>query len=137
MMRVKSYKDLYAKIMEILFSIDKPAYKELYDKYHDLFSFDTDHTTSKEAEAIVTPFLIDYAKYIIPLSNNTIEYNSVINALITIKGEVYHWNNDKIQAWLTKTINDNIKAEMEAFPYQYDPENKTEAYVEERKNRGH
>jgi hypothetical protein len=123
--------------MEYLFELDKPTYKEFHDKYHNYFLFNQDETSSNRLEMLMTNFLTDYAKYIIPLSNNTIEYNSVINALITIKKEVYHWDNNKIQTWLTKTISDNIKAEMEAFPYQYDPENKTEAYVEERKSRGH
>ena len=131
-MRIKTYKDLYKKIMDILFALDRPQYKELYEKYNEYFIFNPDEITSNKLDMVVTNFLTDYAKYIIPLSNNKIEIKQILMALINIKQKVNNWDNIKIKTWLDKTISDNLEAEEEAFPYQYNPNNNTEAYLDVR-----
>lgn len=130
--RIRAYKELYIKIMDILFTLDKPEYKEFHEKYNNKFSFNQDKITSSELEPLIKELLKDYAKYIIPLSNNKVEIKNILSALIEVKRKVYGWNDKKIKEWLNKTIKDNLEAEKEAFPYKYDPNNKTEAYLESR-----
>ena len=129
-MRKKTYKDLYLKIIDILKTMDKEEYQKLYNKYNSSFNIDIDETTSYALESLVNNFLIDYAKYVLPLSNNKVDFNTILDALINVKKEIYSMSDDEAKEWFDSTNNDNQKIEDKVFPYIYDPSIKREAYVE-------
>ena len=131
-LRKKTYKDLYLKIIDILQVLDKEKYIELYNKYNDYLNINLSNTTSNHLETPISNLLIDYAKYIIPLSNNKIELSTIFKALIEVKREIEWMNNQEIKEWLEKTINDNLEKEDKEFPYTYDYHSK-EAYVTHKK----
>lgn len=131
-LRKKTYKDLYLKIIDILQVLDKEKYIEFYNKYNDYLNINLSNTTSNHLEIPISNLLIDYAKYIIPLSNNKIELSTIFKALIEVKREIDWMNNQEIKEWLEKTINDNLEKEDKEFPYTYDYQSK-EAYVESKK----
>ena len=130
--RKKTYKDLYLKIMDILVSLDKEKYLELYNKYNNLLNINLSNTTSHSLETIISNLLIDYAKYIIPLSNNKIELETIFRALIEVKRNVLWMDNDEIKKWLATTIKVNLEKDKKEFPYVY-YEDMPEGYVEKRK----
>ena len=128
-LRKKSYKDLYLKIISILKQTDKKEYQELSNKYNNQININIEKLSSNDLKPVMTNFLTDYAKYIIPLSNNKVDLETILRAVIEVKKELYKMNTDEIKAWLEQTLKDNHKASAIAFPYQYD-ENNPEAYVE-------
>lgn len=130
--RKKVYKDLYLKIIDILSVLDRDKYIEIYNKYNDLLNVNLSEITSNSLEVPISNLLIDYAKYIIPLSNNKIEFNTILRALVEVKKEVQWMDNSEIKAWLEKAIADNVVKGREEFPYIYDKDSK-EAFVERRK----
>lgn len=133
-LRTKCYKDLYLKIINILKETDNEEYQKLFNKYHKLINIDTDKTNSYILEEPMTNFLTDYAKYIIPLSNNEVDIETILRAVIEVKKQIYKKNTAEIKTWLEQTLIDNKKASSIAFPYKYDESN-PEAYVEARNNK--
>ena len=131
-LRKRAYKDLYLKIIDILSILDRAEYIELYNKYEDLLNVSLVDTTSNQLETPLSNLLIDYAKYIIPLSNNKIDLNTIFRAMTVVKKEVDWMNNGEIKEWLASTIEDNLQKKEIEFPYDYDYHSK-EAYVEKRK----
>ena len=131
-LRKRTYKDLYLKICDILATLDYDKYMEIYQRYNDLLNVNLAEVTSNSLEVPLANLLIDYAKYIIPLSNNQISLDTIFRAMTVVKKEVDWLNNEEIKIWLTKVIKDNIHKEKTEFPYNYDYHNK-EAYVEKRK----
>lgn len=134
-MRIKCYRDLIIKILNILKGTDKTTYQELYNKYHKLLNIDVYKTNSVDLEQIMISFLKDYAKYIIPLSNNEVNLETVLKAMIEVKSKIYKMKTDEIKIWLSKALKDNTENYKKAFPYIYDPNNPTEAYLEARNNK--
>ena len=130
-LRKKTYKDLYLKIMDILSSLDKNKYQELYNKYNDIFNINMSETTSNKLETPLSNLLIDYAKYIIPLSNNKITPETIFKAMTVVKKEVEWMDTNEIKEWLEKAIKDNLSKEETEFPYIYN-NNYEEAYVEKK-----
>ena len=131
-LRKKVYKDLYLKIMDILSILDRDKYVELFNKYNDLLNINLSQISSNNLETPISNLLIDYAKYIIPLSNNKIALDTIFRAMTIVKKEVDWMNNSEIKEWLENAIKDNLTKEEKEFPYNYDYHNK-EAYVEKRK----
>ena len=128
----KAYISLYTKILELLSNLDKDKYNELYSKYKKLLSIDLSNTTSNNLLPIINSLLKDYSKYIIPLSNNEIDNNDLVNALTNIHKYLYHEDNNTIKNWLEKIISENNKRNNSSFPYNYNPDNQNPAYLEER-----
>ena len=126
----KSYKDLYLKIISILRETDKQEYQELYSKYNNKININIEKISSNDLEPVMTSFLKDYAKYIMPLSNNKVTLETTLRAVIEVKKEVYKMNISEIKVWLEQTLKDNHKIKNKAFPYIYSPNNTTEAYLE-------
>ena len=131
-LRKRTYRDLYLKIMDILVSLDKDKYVELYSKYNDVINVNLSETTSSALYVPISNLLIDYAKYIIPLSNNKISLETIFRAMTVVKSEIDWMDNSEIKEWLEHTIYENLDKEKEEFPYIYD-ENSKEAYVERKK----
>ncbi len=127
--KIKSaYSALFNNILEQLSILDYQKYSELYDKYHQYFNSSID---LKILEEKASDMLTEYAEYIIPLSNNKISIDTILKAATNVKKELYHFNNKEIKEWLEKATKDNSKYEKKVFPYKYDPDNKTEAYLED------
>ena len=131
-LRKKSYKDLYLKIISILKQTDIKEYQELYNKYNNQININIEKLSSNDLEPVMTNFLTEYAKYIIPLSNNKINLETILRAVIKVKKEVYKMNTPEIKEWLEQTLKDNLEIKSKAFPYIYNSNNKTEAYLEDR-----
>ncbi|MBR7042311.1 MAG: transglutaminase domain-containing protein [Bacilli bacterium] len=130
--RKKTYKDLYLKIMDILVSLDKDKYIELYNKYNNFLNVNLSEVTSRSLETVISNLLIDYAKYIIPLSNNKVELETIFRAIVEVKKEVDWMDNNEIRKWLSEAAKSNIDREKKEFPYVYDVNN-PEGYVGRRK----
>ena len=125
---IDAYFSLYHDILDFLEEIDYQKYIEFYDKYNEAFK---NINKLKEFEPIASNMLTEYAEYIIPLSNNKISIDTILKAATNVKKELYHFNNKEIKEWLEKATKDNSKYEKKVFPYKYDPNNKTEAYLED------
>ena len=133
-LRAKSYKDLYLKIISILKETDIKEYQQLYNKYDKYLNVNLESTNSSILEKSMIEFLTDYAKYIIPLSNNEVSIETILRAVIEVKKEIYNMNTEEIKKWLEQTLTDNKKVSAIAFPYKYDKHN-PEAYVEARNSK--
>ena len=133
-LRKKAYKDIYLKIMDILLYTDRKQYELFYNKYESQININTSELSSQNLEPVLTSLLNDYARYIIPLSNNKIPLESILKALIKIKQDIYFKSNEEIKNWLMKVKDDNAKFEEAAFPYIYDANNQTEAYLQSKEN---
>ena len=131
-LKKRTYKDLYLKVIDILSCLDREKYIEFYNKYDYILNVNLSETTSSKLEIPMSNFLADYAKYIIPLSNNKIELNTIFRAMTVVKKEVEWMNEAEIKEWLKIAIQNNIENEEKEFPYIYD-ESYKEAYVEKRK----
>lgn len=132
-LRKKSYKKLYNKIINILYLTDKEVYQDLYNKYDNLININLDETSSTLLEPTLCAFLVDYAKYILPLSNNKVELETVLSAAAEVKKEIYKMHNAKINVWLENTLKDNLRIKESIFPYIYNYNNPTEAFLKTKK----
>ena len=125
---IKVYKNTFEKIMKILQKTDYEKYTEFYNKYNKDFS--NTSINLKELESICNNMLTEYAKYIIPLSNNNVPLTTILKAATVVKKEIDGLGNEEIKEWLETSTNINQKEEKKSFPYKYDPNNHTEAYLE-------
>ena len=119
-LKKRTYKDLYLKVIDILSCLDREKYIEFYNKYDYILNVNLSETTSSKLEIPMSNFLADYAKYIIPLSNNKIELNTIFRAMTVVKKEVEWMNEAEIKEWLKIAIQNNIENEEKEFPYIYD-----------------
>ena len=132
-----AYKDIYLKIMDILKYTDRKQYEIFYNKYEHLLNIYTNDTTSASLEPIVASLLSDYKKYIMPLSNKAIPQKAFVEALITIKRDIYYMSDENIKKWLMQVKKDNQGYGEYSFPYIYDKDNHTEAYLQSREKNNH
>ena len=126
---IQAYKMVYNIIMNILKDVDQKQYSYLFDKYQKQF---TDYNiTLEELENTMNNMLFEYAKYILPLSNNNIPIKDIIKAAAIGKRKIEYYSDNEIKEWLPKTLKDNKELAKKTFPYRYDPNNQTEAYLED------
>ena len=130
-LRTKCYKDLYLRITNILKETDIAVYQKFFNKYYQYLNVDIARTNSNDLEDTMIKFLTEYAKYIIPLSNNNIDMETILRAAIVVKKKLYKMSNEEIKRWLEKALKDNENTSKIAFPYVYNPGN-PEGYVETR-----
>ena len=98
-----------------------------YNKYEN--SISNPLSPLKDIEPIACQFLTEYAEYIIALSNKQISLPTIIEAAKVVKEKIDGYDKEKIDEWMKKTIEDNLLISARAFPYHYDPNNQTEAYL--------
>lgn len=122
-----SYKEIYNTITKILKEIDYEKYQYFYNKYEN--SISNPLSPLKDIEPIACQFLTEYAEYIIALSNKQISLPTIIEAAKVVKEKIDGYDKEKIDEWMKKTIEDNLLISARAFPYHYDPNNQTEAYL--------
>ena len=122
-----AYIQLFADILNILEEVDYNEYSILFDKYHKyIMNYSIDFNT---LEKIASEMLTEYANYILPLTNNNIPFETIIDAAKVVKQKINHYNEKEIQDWLKETIDINDEVSTFTIPYIYDPSNKTEAYL--------
>lgn len=124
---INSYLSIYHKIMNILKELDYDKYVYFYDKYQEKFS--NTNTNLTEYESIANSFLTEYGMYVLPISNNKVNLKTIIMASANVKKELNNMSDEEIKKWLEETTELNTNHETKAFPYKYNPENKTEAYL--------
>ena len=111
---IYAYKALYRKILGILYYTDQKKYFEFYNKYKTIVD---SHMNLKEMEPIVYNFLNEYASYIIPLSNNKISMNKILDAACVVKKEISGYSDEEITDWLESVKIINRRRRQQAFPY--------------------
>ena len=127
------YKSLYLKIMEILLCINEPLFIKLYNEYNNVLYNNINDIDIKLLNEIISRFTTEYYRYIITVINKPIEMNTILTAATAAKKEISKIENEEFVTWLRKLIDDNLVAQKTMFPYVYNPNNDTEAYLEERK----
>lgn len=138
---IRSYLEIYEDIMKILYKLDYSKYQELYNKYNDyikntkkLFNkirYDNKTDISiKEIEDIFSDFLTNYATYIIRLSNQTVNTETILLAASNINKQINNYSQEELDIWINQTIKDNIIQQNKSFPYTYDPNNPRPNYLE-------
>ena len=126
------YKNLYLKIMDILIIIDEQFFIKMYNKYNNDLCDNIKDVDLLLLNEIISYFTTEYYKYIMPLTNNKIELNTILNAAAVAKRRIYKMNNEEFTIWFRKLIDDCYSANDTMFPYIYDPNNDKEAYLENR-----
>ena len=122
---------LYKNILKTIKNLDYQEYCYLYDKYNKYFS--NYYIKLKELDIIASNMLTEYANYILPLTNNKVSKQTILVASTIVKRKIDKYNDEEITAWLNQIVIDNQKVEEYTLPYEYDPNNKLEAYVKSRK----
>lgn len=127
---------IYNEIMSKLQKLDYQKYNYFYDKYEDKlkiikYNFNIKDKPS-ELNKIINEFLEEYYEYMLPLTNKNINLDTIINAAYVVKEKVDKLNPSELSTWLDTTKKSNEKGLSQAFPYIYNPNNKTEAYLENR-----
>lgn len=117
-----AYMQLYSEILKVLMDID---YKE-YSKYLQNYSLDL-----SSLEKISSDMLTEYANYIIPITNNTVSFETILNAAKVVKEKINNYSNEQINEWLKETIARNEEVDTYTLPYLYDPQNKKEGYLKD------
>ena len=108
---------------------DINEYNTLYDKYNQYIS---ESLPLERIRDIISDVLKDYSEYIIPLSNQKVDITTIIEAAKEGKRVINGMNDEELKAWEEKTIKENGERNQIAFPYTYDPNNQTEAYLEDK-----
>ena len=125
---IYAYQTIFSSIMDILKSTDYPKYLELYNKYYDkLYNHDL---PLKDIEHIMNQATAEYADYIIPLVNNEVSLDTILEAAKVVMKEIEGYHDDELDEWYEETKEINEKIAKSSFPYKYDQSNKTEAYLE-------
>lgn len=136
---IDTYSELYNKILDLLIQLDYSKYQELYGKYNNLIDEklimfkDKKISSLKEVEDVFSEFLTDYANYIIPLSNQNIDNNTIFEAASNVKKQINKFTDEDLENWKNVTIDVNKKIGEYSFPYVYNPTNKRKNYLETRR----
>lgn len=123
-------KNYFRTLIEVLEFIDYKQYKYFYKKYYDAIMLSIELSDDQFAE-IFDKMLVEYAKYIIPLSNNSVSMSTIFKAATEVKRKIDGFSDKEIKEWLENIRERNKKIEQILFPYQYDKDNPTEAYLED------
>jgi len=80
-----------------------------------------DKNQFREIENLFADFLTEYATYIIPLSNQKISDETLLEAATNVKKEINKYNKEQLDAWKKEVLKEKEETEEKAFPYIYDP----------------
>lgn len=141
---VYEFRNMYDDILKILCNLDYSKYSELYDKYNELvdkvikgystskYSVGGDKVSLKEVETVFNDFLTEYANYIIPLSNQAISNDTLLEALTNVKRQLGSYSEDELKDMAKRIEELNAKVDNKAFPYRYAPNSLIPNYLEAR-----
>jgi hypothetical protein len=104
--------------MGILSQLDYSNYLVFFNKYNDLLL--KNRHDRKALEKIYSEFLTDYAMYMLPLTNNAIGLETLMDAAAAVKIKLNNYTIDELYKML-KYIE---AADQTLFPYSYDPNGK-------------
>jgi len=120
------YKKIFIKLLELLQNFDYEEYTKLYNKYYDkIFSNDVNE---EQVEFFMNQLMDEYEEYILPLSNQEVSLDTILQAATVVQKEVNDNTNETLEEWKEKTFEVNKKNEIKYYPYQYNP-NKTGEYI--------
>ena len=131
----RTYNMLYVKIMDILKCVDSSFFIKMYHKYNKDLCDNINIIERKQLNEIMTHFTTEYYHFIMPLTNNEININTILTAAAVAKKNVSNIENEELAKWLRGLIDDSFTAQKVMFPYVYDPNNDKEAYLETRKSK--
>ena len=128
------FSSIYDKILDHLKELDYPKYNYFYDKYNEkLQSAKHSYRIKDNAEEvlkIINEFLEEYYEYMLPLVNKEVSLNTIIDAASISKEKVNKLPPEELSTWINKTKKINEEELLSSFPYIYNPNNPTEAYLE-------
>lgn len=128
------FSSIYDKILDHLKELDYPKYSYFYDKYNEkLQSAKHSYRIKDNAEEvlkIINEFLEEYYEYMLPLVNKEVSLNTIIDAASISKEKVNKLPPEELSTWINKTKKINEEELLSSFPYIYNPNNPTEAYLE-------
>ncbi len=131
---INTYQAIYKNILNILKHTNKEKYNEFYDKYYSkLYTY---HASLENVEEIMNELTIEYANYIIPLTNKEVSLDTILKAAKVVKQVINGYTKREANEWYNITKEINERRMPLAFPYIYKPNNK-EAYLEPVKNNSH
>ena len=114
---IYAYRDLYNKIINMLYHTNPERYNYFYTKYDGYFN--QYNIKLNILEPVAYQFLDEYADYIIPLTNNKVDFNTLLEAAVVIKKEVDKKTDDEIKEWLEEVKQRNQRQQERSFPYDY------------------
>ena len=123
-------KDYFRNILDVLMEIDYKQYRHFYEKYYEKIMLSI-NLNDEQFAIVFDKMLAEYAKYVIPLSNNEVNISLIFKAATEVKRKIDGLSDEEIIKWLEKIKNDNMQVERSAFPYKYDKDNPTEAYLDD------
>lgn len=122
-----AYMQLYKNILRLIKNLDYNEYRKLYNKYNQYL---TDYTLDiSKLEKIASEMLTEYAAYILPLTNNKIDFETIMSAAAIVKKKINNYSPEEVKSWYEETIKNNKEVSLYTLPYIYNYDNKTEAFV--------
>ena len=130
---VYAYRDLYSKIINMLYYTNPEKYNYFYQKYDEYFK--QYNIKLNILEPIAYQFLDEYADYIIPLTNNKVDFNTLLEAAVVIKKEVDKKTDDEIKEWLEEVKEKNRSQQERSFPYDYKINDNIQGIIDDIENK--
>ena len=126
---VYAYRDLYDKIMNMLYHTNPEKYNYFYKKYDEVFKQRI--IKLNILEPIAYQFLDEYADYILPLTNKKVSFDTLLEAAIVVKKEVDKKTDDEIKDWLEEAKEKNRRQQEKSFPYDYKINDNIQGIIED------
>jgi len=124
------YERLYLKVIYILKDIDSKVCDEFIREFDDLLRKNKNAIEISELNKIISQFTTKYYQYIIKITNKEINMLDIMKASSFAIKELNNISNQELANWIRKMIDDQKGIRDSMFPYSYDPNNETEAFLE-------
>ena len=111
------YKEIYNKIINMLYYTNPLKYNRFYGIYEKYFK--DRNIKLNDLEPIAYKFLDEYAEYVLPLSNNKVDFDKLLSAVVVVKKEVEKQSEEEIKEWLEVVKIRNQRQQERSFPYDY------------------
>ena len=128
--RRKVYERLYLKVIDILKDIDGKTCEEFMHEFDKPLHRNKNDIGMSELNEIIGRFTTKYYKYIIEITNHEIHMLDIMKASSFALNELNNISNQELASWIRKMIDDQKYIKDTMFPYTYDPNNETEAFLE-------
>lgn len=136
----KTIRIIYNTIMYYLYDLDFDKYLEFYNKYNIIFypnikTIEDLNNPKIDIDYLLTQYkqlLNDWKEYIIPLSNNEIPLEVILNAVKTVKKAINNYTEEEAEEYYKNAKEDCEETSKIEFPYKYNPNNKKEAFLKSR-----
>lgn len=125
---MEAYISTYEHILGHLKYLDYEKYIYFRNKYQKNI-YNTSNI--KRQENYVFSFFTEYGLYIIPLSNNKIKKETIMNAALITKIDIEKMTDEELEKWKKDVLEINNECFISSFPYIYNYQ--SEIYLEQRK----